>query len=73
MYVGNMISKTYKVKDMHCSSCAMLIEAELEDQGVKAKCNFAKATLEVEYNESKFDEAKIRSTVKQAGYTLSSL
>jgi copper chaperone CopZ len=49
--------KILKVKGMHCSSCATLLECELEDAGIDAKVNFAKETVEIK-NE---DEIKIRS------------
>ena len=59
----------YKVKDMHCASCALLIEGELEDAGIKAKCSFAKQTLEIE---EKHDLEEVKEAVKKAGYTLQS-
>lgn len=65
-----MMKKTYKVKGIHCSSCPLVIEGELEDIGVKARCNYASEVLEVEYDETKLDEDKIRSTVQSAGYDL---
>lgn len=65
-----MIKKTYKVKGIHCSSCPLVIEGELEDIGVIARCNYAKELLEVEYDETKLDEQKILTAVKVAGYDL---
>ncbi len=65
-----MVKKTYKVKGIHCSSCPLVIEGELEDIGAKAHCNYASQMLEVEYDEAKLDEAKILSVVKSAGYDL---
>lgn len=65
-----MIKKTYQVKGMHCSSCPLLIEGELEDIGVRAKCKYASQTLDVEYDEAKLDENKIRTAVKSAGYEI---
>ena len=50
-------TKILKVKGMHCSNCACLLECELEDAGIKAKVNFAKETVEVNQE----DEKKIRS------------
>lgn len=58
---------------MHCGSCALLIESELEDRGVKAKCNFAKSTLEVEFDENNFSETEIKNAVSQVGYSLDPL
>lgn len=62
---------TFKVDGMHCSSCAMVIEGELEDCGAdKARCSFARQTLEVEFDEKKLDGEKIKNIVKLAGYNL---
>lgn len=33
---------------MDCPSCAMLIESELEEAGIKCKCSYAKEELEIE-------------------------
>lgn len=65
-----MKKKTYKVQNMSCTSCAMLIETELEDISVKAKCSYAKESLEVEYDEKKVNEEHIKKTVKNLGYTI---
>jgi copper chaperone CopZ len=65
-----MIKKTYKVDGMHCTSCAMVIESDLEDAGVKAKCSYAKQTLEVEFDEKKISEKNIAEVMKNAGYAL---
>lgn len=63
-----MAKKTYKIKNMTCASCASIIELELEDAGIAAKCSYAKQTLEVE--EENLDEKKVRNAVKSAGYEL---
>lgn len=55
---------------MHCSSCAMNIEWELEDKGVKAKCNFAKEILEVEANSEKISDEELKKTIEKLGYKL---
>lgn len=62
-----MPKKTYKVLKMDCASCALLIEGELEDGGIKAKCSYAKECLEIE---GEHDEKKIKELVKKAGYDL---
>jgi Cu+-exporting ATPase len=64
------MKKTYKVEGMHCTSCALVIESDLEDAGVKASCNYAKQTLEVEYDEKKVRENTIYDVAKKAGYSL---
>ena len=49
----------------------MLIESDLEDVGVKASCSYAKETLEVEFDEAKVNEEKLKDLVKSSGYQLS--
>jgi len=65
-----MKTKTFIVQGMHCTSCAFMIESDLEDEGVKAHCNYAKQTLEVEFDEKKISEKTIREVVLQAGYQI---
>lgn len=66
-----MTRKEYKVIGMDCTSCAMMIEAELEDAGVKkAKCNYAEEKLEVEFEENDVEESEIVEVVKKTGYSL---
>ena len=55
---------------MDCTSCAMLIEGELEDKGIKASCNYAREVLEVELKDYG-QESKVAEIVKKAGYKLS--
>ncbi len=67
----NTIKKKFKIEGMHCSSCALTIDMDLEDlDGVeKARTSYAKAELEVEFNPQKLTDAKIIETVKISGYT----
>lgn len=65
-----MVKKTYKVIGMHCTSCALMIESDLEDVGIKAKCSFAKEELELEFNPEEVNEDKIKEIVKNTGYEL---
>lgn len=67
-----MTKKIYKVSGMHCSTCAVIIEGDLEDAGVKAKCHYARMALEVEYDPEKISEKKIKEVVSQSGYAISS-
>lgn len=68
-----MTKKTYKVNGMHCTSCAMIIEGELEDVGVQARCSYIKETLDVDFDEGKISEKTIHDAVSKAGYTVVSL
>lgn len=65
-----MTKKSYKVLGMHCTSCPLVIESDLEDAGVKASCNYARSTLDVEYDETKISEKKIADIVAVSGYVL---
>ena len=63
-----MTTKTLNIKGMHCVSCSMLIEGELEDLGIEAKANYAKQTAQVTYDEKKISLEKIHQAIKKAGY-----
>jgi Cu+-exporting ATPase len=65
-----MTNKIFKVAGMHCTSCALMIESDLEDSGVKANCNYAKQILTVEFDETRMEEDAIKKIVKRLGYTL---
>lgn len=57
---------------MHCTSCAMNIDFDLEDLGVKsAKTNYAKQEAEVEFDEEKINPQKIIDQIKKTGYRAS--
>jgi len=69
-----MQKKKFKIEGMHCTSCAMSIDGELEDMdGVKcASTSYAKQETEVEYDEKKLSEKKIVEIIEKAGYSASS-
>jgi P-type Cu+ transporter len=59
-----------KISGMHCVSCAMSIDGELEDMGAKSSStNYAKQETEVEFDEKKLDLEKISSTIQKLGYS----
>lgn len=62
--------KKFKISGMHCVSCATTVEWDVEDLGAKAKCSYAKQLLEVEYDEEKLDEGKIKEAVKKNGFEI---
>lgn len=68
------MNKTRKIKlkidGMHCSSCAMSIDFDLEDlDGIKlAKTSYAKEECEIEFDESFINIEEILKTVKNTGY-----
>lgn len=60
-----------KITGMHCTSCAMNIDGDLEDlmEGVKsASTNYAKQETEVEFNEAKVTEKEIMEQIQKTGY-----
>lgn len=61
---------TYKIAGMHCASCAMLIEGELEDRGIFGRCSFAAQTVEVEAEPSKKLDDMVKQAVAAAGYSV---
>ena len=64
-----MKKKVYKLSGMHCTSCSMLIEGELEDEvGVKAMCNWIKQLVEVEFDPRAINERKIKEIIEEQGY-----
>lgn len=59
----------FDIKGMHCTACAMNIDGDLEDAGVKqASTNYAKSQTKVVFDQEKFDAEKIISLIKKAGY-----
>ena len=65
-----IVKKKLKIDGMHCSSCAMSIDFDLEDlNGVQiAKTNYARQETEVEFDQEKVDIAKIIIQIKETGY-----
>ncbi|HMS22554.1 MAG TPA: heavy metal-associated domain-containing protein [Candidatus Levybacteria bacterium] len=70
---NNIVKKKLKIDGMHCSSCAMNIDFDLEDlEGVKSvKTNYAKQESEVEFDEEKIEFKVILEQIKKTGYTAS--
>ncbi len=57
----------FKIKGMHCTSCAMNIDGELEDtEGVRlTKTSYAKQQTEVTFDSEKISVDKVISTIKK--------
>ncbi len=60
--------RTYKIQGMHCASCAMLIEGELEDRGIMGRCSYAKQTVEIESESTRQIDPVVKEAVEAAGY-----
>lgn len=68
--MSNIIKKKLKIEGMHCASCAMSIDFDLEDlDGVRSvKTSYAKQESEVEFDEDKLTIEKILEQVQKTGY-----
>ncbi len=60
----------FKIKGMHCVSCALNIDGELEDnKGVKSsRTHYAKSETIVEYEQNKISEANLKAIIEKLGY-----
>lgn len=65
-------SKTFKVKGMHCASCAIVIEKTLKkDQGVKnVEVNYGTETAKVSFDPSSTNTDNLSEKVAHLGYSL---
>lgn len=67
-----MIKKVlFKIIGMHCTSCAMNIDGDLEDyvKGVKSsKTNYARQECEVEFEEEVVGIERIIRQIQETGY-----
>lgn len=66
----NLVKKKLKIDGMHCSSCAMKIDMDLEDlDGIKeAVTNYAKQETEIEFDQDRLDIGQIIAAVAKTGY-----
>lgn len=65
-----MIKEKLMIKGMHCGSCAMTIDEELEElEGVaEAKTSFRKQTTEIVFDEHRIDLNAIQNAIRDLGY-----
>ena len=66
-----MTKAKLKIDGMHCTSCAMNIDFDLEDLGAikKAQTNYASQECMVEFDENSIKMEKIIETIKATGYS----
>lgn len=69
------VKKKLKIIGMHCSSCAINIDFDLEDiDGViSSRTSYAAQTTEVEFEAEKVSDQLILETIKKTGYTAESI
>jgi copper chaperone CopZ len=66
-----MVKKTFRVTDMHCTNCAMILEGIEDDlPGIRrVSASYHKMQMTVEYDDAKVSESQILEAVKSKGYT----
>jgi len=59
-----------KIIGMHCTSCSLLIDGDLEDSDgvVSAKTNYARQVSEVTFDDEKINLVQIMKIIQKAGY-----
>lgn len=62
--------KTFKISGMHCTTCSLNIDWELEDtKGVKeAKTSYAAQITELTFDDGLISSKKIVEIIKKVGY-----
>lgn len=65
-----MIKQLFRVPNMHCSGCAMILEGiEDELQGIqRIDASYKKQQMQVEYDETRVSAAQIIAAAKRHGY-----
>lgn len=65
-----IVKKKLKIEGMHCTSCSMNIDFDLEDtMGVKqVKTSYASQICEIEYDAEKLTEQQIIKIIQKTGY-----
>jgi translation initiation factor 1 (eIF-1/SUI1) len=59
----------YKLSGLDCASCATMLELDLEDVGIKCKCNYAKSEIEIQGN---YNSKKVTRIIQKSGYSIAS-
>lgn len=63
----------FKINGMHCTSCAMNIDGELEDSDgvLEASTNYARQETEVKFDDAKISLSELRRVIEKTGYAVS--
>ena len=71
--MASIAKQRFVIEGMHCTSCSMTIDWELEDlPGVsEASTSYAKAVTEVQYDPSQTSMQDILTAIERAGFTAS--
>src|SRR3989344_7072048 len=65
-------TKTYRIKGMHCASCASIIEKTFKKtEGVEgAEVNYGTETAKLSYDASKTNPRELSKKIEPLGYSL---
>ncbi len=68
--MNKIVKKRLKIEGMHCSSCAMNIDFDLEDsEGIKkARTSYAAQVCEVEFDEGVISVERVVNVIQKTGY-----
>lgn len=71
--MNNIHNKIYKIKGMHCASCASIIEKTFKKtEGVQSvEVNYGTETAKVAFDASKTDPKHLSESIEKLGYSLS--
>jgi len=72
IFLISMRAETYKIKGMHCASCAGIIEKTFKNvEGVKtAEVNYATETAKVSFDDAKTNPQALSGHIEHLGYSL---
>ncbi len=62
------MEKIYSIKEMHCNSCAQIIERALKDKVNKIYVSFVEEEAIIDFDENKISEKEIIETIHKLGY-----
>lgn len=70
-----MVKKKFVITGMHCTSCALLIDSDLEDLDgvIVSSTSYARQETIVEFDEVKVTHEKILGIIKKNGYDAKTL
>ena len=73
--MSTLVKTKLKITGMHCSSCAMNIDFDLEDlEGITSvKTSYAKQETEVEFDPEKLPLEEILKQIQKTGYKANKL
>jgi copper chaperone len=60
----------FKIDGMHCTSCSMSIDGELEDTAgvIEAKTSYAQSKTTVTYDSTQVDPARLKQVIENLEY-----